>query len=129
VTRELTADERVFLETALSLATDERFEAPGERAELLAQVAAARHAGGTCKCGCPSFALVVDRSISPLTGRPSGGMPLDEEATSPEGALAGVILHLEAGYLSELELYPVVEASNFSLPDPETIRRVEVTRF
>ena len=72
-----------------------------------------------CGCGCPSIDVAIG-STSHKTG--ASHIIADGEATSAEGALVGVILHVREGEISELELYSITgQETRFSLPKPETI--------
>jgi hypothetical protein len=72
-----------------------------------------------CGCGCPSIDLAIG-CTSHKTG--ASHIIADGEATSPEGAFVGVILHVREGEISELEVYSITgQESRFGLPKPETI--------
>jgi hypothetical protein len=73
-----------------------------------------------CSCGCPSIDLAVNGRTIPIT-QPTTFLA-DVAAVTPEGLVAGIILHAREGLLSELEVYPRGEPpEHFSLPKIETI--------
>ena len=72
--------------------------------ELRCQAPSARLVG-KCSCGCASVELEVDRTQCPPS---SAGRPIPAEATvlDPSGnPVGGIIVFLDAGYLSYLEIY------------------------
>ena len=72
--------------------------------ELRCQAPSARVVG-TCSCGCASVELEVDKEHCPPS---SAGRPIPAEATVLDRSgnpIGGVIVFLEAGYLSYLEIY------------------------
>lgn len=72
--------------------------------ELRCQAPSARVVG-KCLCGCASVELEVDRTQCAPSG---AGRPIPAEATvlDPSGkAVGGIIVFLDAGYLSYLEIY------------------------
>jgi hypothetical protein len=72
-----------------------------------------------CGCGCPT----IDSAMGDTSHKTGGSHIIaDGQATTPEGAFVGVILHVREGEISELEVYSITgEESRFSLPKPETI--------
>ena len=115
-TRPLNERERAILELLL-----ER-EFPG-RDELRVQAASAMTAGPSCTCGCPSFSLQPDRSLppAPVTER----MPTDAHGTDPGGNQIGVLLFVDDGYLSEVEIYSLAGDGFAGLPDRDALKLSE----
>ncbi len=77
-------------------------------AELRCQAVSARVVG-TCGCGCASVELEVDRAECAPS---STGRPIAAEATVLDQSgneIGGIIVFLEAGYLSYLEIYSFYE--------------------
>ena len=99
-TRELTADEKGVLEFVLS----QPF--PG-RDELRAQLASVGTTGLSCRCGCPSIWLEVDRSMSaaPVVGS------LGAIGRDIAGNIVDVRLLLEKGYMKELDFTDIAGTS------------------
>lgn len=97
--RPLTSAERAVLDLLLSR------ELPG-RTELVAQAASVRTGGSSCSCGCPSFSLIADRALppAPVTQR----MVSDAHGEDPGGNVVGVLLFVDDGYLSEVEVYDMM---------------------
>lgn len=89
-------------ERAALMAVLDHTEAP-ERTTLLAQ-ADATQVESLCGCGCASVALLVDRGVPAAAGMRS---PLDEVMVVDETGepLGGLLLFLDGGYLSHLEIY------------------------
>ena len=108
--RPLTPEERAILDVLLSR------EFPG-RAELAAQAESVRTGGSSCSCGCPSFSLIADRTLAPapVTQR----MVSDAHGPDPNGNVVGVLLFVDSGYLSNVEVYDMMcEDKGFAgLPD------------
>jgi hypothetical protein len=112
----LDADERAVLGFLLTRAF------PG-RDELLAQAQSVQTTGLSCACGCPSFSLAADRSLAPapVTGR----MPTDAHGTDPAGNEVGILLFVDNGYLSEVEVYSFGGDDFAGLPHPEMLKLSE----
>jgi hypothetical protein len=111
--RELTPRERQLLEELLR-------RSRSTSAEHFAQLSGVSVIS-RCGCGCPTIDLAVS-GHSPAPPSESTTIIADGEARTPEGVLAGVILHTRRGFLSELEVYSMegVEHS-FSLPHPDAV--------
>ena len=116
--RPLTSEERAVLEVLLSR------EFPGH-AELVAQAASVRTGGSSCSCGCPSFSLIPDRALPPAPV--AQRMVSDAHGDDPGGNRVGVLLFVDDGYLSEVEIYDVMcEDRGFAgLPDANGLRLSE----
>ena len=78
------------------------------------------HVSSTCSCGCPTIDLATGNETERTTG-PSQILA-DAEGLSPEGVPVNVILHAREGELSELEVFAIDGASQFSLPLPEKLK-------
>ncbi|WP_441250549.1 hypothetical protein [Kitasatospora sp. McL0602] len=93
--------------------------APG-REELLGQLPYTT-LGRRCSCGCATVDLVVDRSAAGpavVAQFPAA----DASYTAENGSVAGgVMLFLEDGYLSLLEIYTFLDTRATSWPPPERI--------
>jgi hypothetical protein len=114
--RPLQSGERALLDFLLSR------DVPG-RMQLLAQANTVLTTGLSCSCGCPSFALVADRSLPPAPV--AERMVSDAHGTDPGGNAVGVLLFTEDGYLCQVEVYGV-EGSNFAgLPQPDSLKLSE----
>jgi len=108
--RQLTTKERSLLERLISHGTEES----KMYVEQLPLVSVASR----CGCGCPTIDLAVSgRAAS--HGSPSVILS-EAHGVSPEGITFGIILHGRDGLISELETYPLEDAT-FSLPDIELI--------
>ena len=92
-------------------------------AELRSQAHSVRTSGLTCTCSCPSFSLHADRSLAPAAVTES--MPSDAYGTDPDGNLIGVLLVVEAGYLSDGEIYGIEGDVSGALPAPVNLRLSE----
>ena len=114
--RSLNADERDVLDFLLTR------EFPG-RNELLVQAQSVQTTGLSCTCGCPSFTLQADRSLppAPVTKR----MPTDAHGTDPARNRVGVLLFVDDGYLSEVEVYSLGDDGFAGLPDTATLKLSE----
>jgi hypothetical protein len=117
--RPLRPDERAVLAFLL-----ER-DFPG-RDELRAQARSVQTTGLSCTCGCPSFALEADRSIpaAPVADR----VPTDAHGMDPAGNEVGVLLFVDDGYLSEVEVYRLGDGGFAGLPDPSALKLSEWSR-
>ena len=98
--RELTADEIAVLEYLVSISGD-------DRDALGAQLATAKTTGLSCKCGCPSIWLDVDRTLAaaPIRG------PIDAFGRDSEGNIVDVALLLENGYMKEIDFTDIAGTS------------------
>ncbi len=107
--RELSRDERVLLDFLLSSEI-------ASRDALVAQAETVKTKGLTCTCGCPSFSLEPDRSQP----RADVGERIvsDAHGLDGDGHLIGVMLFVDDGYLSEVEVYSVDGSGFGGLPDP-----------
>ena len=115
--RELTAEERGVLDLLLT----RRF--PGRDA-LVEQARHARTTGPSCTCGCPSFALVADHALA--AAAVDERMPTDAHGSDPGGNAVGVLLFVDDGYLSEVEIYSTDVSDGFAgLPDPGSLKLSE----
>lgn len=94
--RELTETERGILDLLLTR------DFPGRDA-LMVQAKTVRTFGRSCICGCPTFALDADTGVPPAEVLTR--MPSDAHGSDPNGHLVGVLLFVEEGYLSEIEIY------------------------
>jgi hypothetical protein len=89
---------------------------PG-RDELIPQAKTARSTGASCSCGCPSFGLAPDKSLAPALVPER--VPVSASGRDPGGNLVGVLLFVDDGYMSNLEVYSASGESAFAgLPDP-----------
>lgn len=94
--RRLLPDERHIFDVLLA----EAFEG---REELQAQVDAATVTGYSCKCGCPSLAISVDRSAPPVHQRDA--LP-EGFGVDANGNVVGVFFSLDdSGYLYDLDVW------------------------
>ena len=110
--RPLTAEERALLEWLIANGTPEArdyaHQIPGLRVV------------GRCTCGCPTIDLAL---TSDSHKKAASKIVADFEGATPEGLHVGVILHVREGEISELEVYPIDEATGpFGLPSPEALR-------
>lgn len=79
-----------------------------------------RTEGPSCACGCPSFTLVPDRSLP--AAEVEDVVPIEAHGIDPAGNSVGVLLFVQDGYLSEVEVFSF-EGSKFAgLPDPGNVR-------
>jgi hypothetical protein len=110
--RELTKVERSLLEFLLT----RRFAG---RDALVQQAETVRTRGSSCRCGCPSFSLVPDRSLAAadVTER----MVSDAHGLDPGGKAVAVLLFAQGGYLSEIEVFGYEDGAFASLPDPSAL--------
>ena len=94
-------------------------EFPG-RDELLVQAETVQTDGPSCDCGCPSFGLVADRFLppAPVTTR----MPTDAHGTDPGGNEIGVLLFVDDGYLSDVDVFDYGDGNYAGLPDASALK-------
>ena len=112
-TRELTDAERNIVQFMLC----EPF--PG-RDELLRQAETVRTTGASCDCGCPSFGLAPDTSLAPA--HVLERVPVSASGRDPGGTLVGVLLFVDDGYMSNLEVFSAGGASTFAgVPEPAAL--------
>jgi len=114
-TRPLTQQERALLDFLLTR------DFPGREA-LLRQAETVRTAGRSCGCGCPSFSLKPDLAL-PAPDVPDR-MPTDAHGSDPGGNAVGVLLFVNDGYLSDVEVYSF-EGSFAGLPDTDALQLSE----
>ncbi len=110
INRELKMEERELIGSLLS-----HLPNPEPYLEQLDRL----HVIGKCNCGCPT----IDLGLADQRTR-SSEVPqilIEADARSPEGIPVGIILWIKAGYVSELEVYPWEDKTNFTLPDPATL--------
>lgn len=113
-TRDLADRERKLLEFLLTGGF------PG-RNELLRQSETVSTRGSSCDCGCPSFWLDPDKHLPPAEVLER--VPVGATGRDPAGNMVGVILFVDDGYLSELEVFSHEERSEFAgLPDPAALQ-------
>ena len=112
-TRELADDERRLLDFLLS----PPFRG---RDELAAQALTVQTAGLSCGCGCPSFSLVPDRLLPPAVV--DARVPIEAHGEDPAGNQVGVLLFVDDGYLSEVEVYSIAGDRFGGVPDPRRLR-------
>ena len=94
--RDLLPDERHLLDVLLSRPFD-------GRDELSAQASAVTATGLSCKCGCPSIDLAVDRAVPSATVR---GMVAEGVGLDRNGNRVGVLLWVDDdGYMNGLEVF------------------------
>jgi hypothetical protein len=112
-------------ETLLALLRHADFEG---RDELVAQVDSATVVG-YCGCGCASVDLAVARVASRASVAPSV-LPNSATVLDAAGdAIGGIVVFLEDGYLSYLEIYDWLEVPGISpLPPVERLRTVQDRR-
>jgi hypothetical protein len=88
-------------ETLLALLSHAEFEG---RDALVEQVDAAR-VDAYCPCGCATVGFTVDRS-APSAGKTYRPIPNEAEVVDDDGeSIGGVIVFVEHGYLSSLEIF------------------------
>jgi hypothetical protein len=87
------------------------------------QAESVRTAGLSCDCGCPSFSLHPDMTLPP--GDVSIRMPTDLHGTDPGGNLVGVLLFVDEGYLSDVEVYSRDGGGFAGIPDPSMLKLSE----
>ncbi len=79
--------------------------------------AAALPSGSSCDCGCPSFWLDPHKSLPPAEVLER--VPVGATGRDPGGNLVGVILFVDGGYMSQLEVFSHEGVSAFAgIPDP-----------
>ena len=89
---------------------------PG-RDELIPQAGTVRSTGASCSCGCPSFGLAPDRDLAPA--HVLDRVPVSATGWDPGGNLVGVLLFVDNGYLSNLEVFSAGARHEFAgVPDP-----------
>jgi hypothetical protein len=69
-----------------------------------------------CGCGCKTIDLQVE-GYEPK----SGGLTLSAQGFSTESVPVDVILHIRNGLISELEVYAIDDAKEFSLPETDSL--------
>jgi len=111
--RDLTSEERGVLDLLLT----RRFQG---RDALAAQAKTVQTTGLSCSCGCPSFALSPDRTLP--SAEVAERMPTDAHGTDPDGNPVGVLLFVDDGYLSEVEVYSVDGSGFAGLPDAGALK-------
>jgi hypothetical protein len=119
--RPLTVDERALLEFLLGL------EFPGVEA-FREQARHARETGGEpCSCGCPSFGLIVDRSLADRAELASDVPFVVSSAWElPDGTPGGdCILFQEDGWLEAVEITYYGDEPPSTLPPPSLCHRPE----
>lgn len=114
--RNLTADERAILDLLLTR------EFAG-RDSLLVQAATVQTMGLCCTCGCPSFSLKPDTALA--AAEVAERMPSDAHGTDPGGNLVGVLLFVDDGYLSEVEVFNYEGTDFAGLPDTSALKLSE----
>jgi hypothetical protein len=88
-------------ETLLALLNHADFEG---RDALVAQVDVAR-VDSCCSCGCATVGFIVDES-APSAGRTYRPIPNEASVLDADGeSIGGIILFVDNGYLSTLEIY------------------------
>jgi hypothetical protein len=113
-TRDLTPNELGILDLLLTR------DFPGRDA-LLNQAETVRTAGLSCTCGCPSFSLEADRTLPPA--EVIDRMPSSAHGTDPGGNQIGVLLFVDDGYLTDVEVCSYEAESVFAgLPDPGALK-------
>lgn len=87
--------------------------------ELRLQAEEVRTGGLSCDCGCASFSLRPDvsKAPSPVSER----VPTEAHGTDPEGNRVGVLLFVDAGYLSEVEIVGFEGTPTGGLPLPASL--------
>src|SRR4051812_43182908 len=87
---------------------------------LVAQATTARTEGSSCGCGCASFSLVPDRTLSaaPSAERPA----VEAHGTDSGGKDVGILLWTKEGYLSEVEVFGYDDAPFAGVPAPDALR-------
>jgi hypothetical protein len=114
--RALNADERSVLDFLLTR------EFPG-RDELVVQARSVQTTGLSCTCGCPSFSLKPDLSLPPAPV--TDPRPTDAHGIDPAGTEIGVLLFVDDGYLSDVEIYNFDDRGFAGLPDPAALKLSE----
>ena len=80
-----------------------------------------RVTGPSCKCGCSSVGLAVDREkVPPATV--GERVPTDGFGRDSQGNEVGVLLHVIDGYMNDLEFYPTSDADRFGRPTLESLQ-------
>jgi hypothetical protein len=114
--RDLTDEERALLDFLLQ----RDFEG---RDALLVQAATVQTRGSSCGCGCPSFSLVPDVSLTRATT--NAGVVSDAHGTDPGGTPTGVLLFVKDGYLDDLEIYSADGGDFHGLPRVSALKLSE----
>ena len=114
--RALNESERAVLDLLLTRSF------PG-RDELAVQARTVQTTGLSCSCGCPSFFLEPDRALppAPVPDR----MPTDAHGTDPGGNRVGVLLFVDEGYLSQVEVFSFGDDRYAGLPHPSALKLSE----
>jgi hypothetical protein len=113
MSRPLTNDELALLELLLTR------EFPGRDA-LVEQAKTARWGGPGCTCGCPSYLLEVHRTLPAAAVEER--MVSDAHGNEPGGNFVGILLFVEDGYLSEVEVYGYEDFAWAGLPLLDTVK-------
>jgi hypothetical protein len=112
--RPLTQEERTLLEWLIANGSEDDKTYSPQLADL--------GVVGTCTCGCPTIDLAL-RGRDQRKTAPSKILA-DFVGTTPEGIEVGVILHVREGEISELEVYPIANATGpFRLPTIESLKQ------
>jgi hypothetical protein len=69
---------------------------------------------GECNCGCPTIDLQINGT--PINDESKHRVLVDGEGKSPEGIQIGLIVFVDGGRLTSLELYNYGDSARFSLP-------------
>lgn len=77
-----------------------------------------------CSCGCPSIDLAIGKARKRAAGDTE--ILIGADGCSPEGTPVGIILWAQAGNLSSLEVHAWDAATDFSLPEPDTLDNVSI---
>jgi hypothetical protein len=116
--RPLQSDERALLDFLLTR------DFPGQ-GELVRQAQTLLTDGPSCSCGCPSFSLIADRSLPPAAVAYADRMVAEAHGVDPGGNPVGVLLFLDDGYLSEVEVYGMAGDDFAGLPEPGSLELTE----
>ena len=111
--RELTVEEKSLLRFVLSVPF------PG-RDELLKQLDAAQVCG-KCTCGCPTINLIVDQNRA-TPAKVTTRTPLEADGLDTNGEPVMVILFVDKGYLSMLEIVALGEPPVAAFPKIDSLR-------
>jgi hypothetical protein len=114
--RALMSEERAILEFLLT-------KPFSGRDQLVEQLDHVQVTGSSCRCGCDSVGLVVERSVPPA--EVDERVPTDAFGRDPEGTEVGVLLHVIDGYMDELEFYSTSDAERYGRPTMESLRIAE----
>jgi hypothetical protein len=81
-----------------------------------------------CGCGCPTIGLEV--SLEAERGHSDGRVVVDLLGLTPAGGQVGVLVFVDDGFLSELEIYELDELQHpFPLPTIESLHPFEPARM